>query len=334
MTEAILAEGLCKRFGEVTALDGVDLRIRPGQVLGLLGPNGSGKTTAVRILSTLTKPDAGQARIYGYDVVRDAARVRQLIALTGQYAAVDENLTGTENLVLMGRLLELNRSQARLRAAELLETFGLTEAGRRTARTYSGGMRRRLDLAASLVGRPRVLFLDEPTTGLDPKSRFELWRAVRRLAAEGTSVLLTTQYLEEADQLADDLLVINKGRVAASGTAEALKAQTGGRTLVIRPSDPDKLGTALTAAQAVAARATEEDSTVVVGSADAALLSAVLGSLSAAGVEVDEAGLRKPSLDEAFLAILGETAMPEQDETAGTDQRTPVAANTSKEHAA
>ncbi|MEV5374519.1 ATP-binding cassette domain-containing protein [Streptomyces nondiastaticus] len=332
MTDALLAEGLSKRFGEVTALAGVDMQLRKGQVLGLLGPNGAGKTTAVRILTTLTRPDAGRAVVCGYDVVREAARVRQLIALTGQYAAVDENLTGAENLVLVARLLEMSRADSRRRAGELLETFGLTDAARRTVRTYSGGMRRRLDLAASLVGRPQVLFLDEPTTGLDPKSRIELWRAVRQLAAEGTSVLLTTQYLEEADQLADDLVVIDKGEVAARGTANALKDRAGDRTLVVRPATPEELPAALAEASAVAAGAAEEDGTVVIPSADGAVMSAVLRRLADSGLDVEEAWLRRPSLDEAFLAIVGTPA--------GTDKDAPAtggaasAATTSKGKAA
>ena len=228
MNGAICVEGLVKRFGATTALDGVDLVARPGAVLGLLGPNGSGKTTTVRVLATLLRPDAGRATVLGHDVVADAPAVRRRIGLTGQYAAVDEALTGTDNLVLVARLLDVPRRAAKARAAELINQFGLTEAAGRRVRTYSGGMRRRLDLAVSLIGRPDVLFLDEPTTGLDPRHRNEVWDHVRGLAADGVTVLLTTQYLEEADQLADDLVVIDRGRVIAGGTPASLKAELGG----------------------------------------------------------------------------------------------------------
>ena len=231
MDHAIVAEGLVKRFGHTTAVDGVDLAIRSGTVYGLLGPNGAGKTTIVRMLATLLRPDAGHATVGGYDVVRDAHRVRQLIGLTGQYAAVDETLTGVENLLLIGRLLGMTRADARARARELLATFRLTDAAGRAAKTFSGGMRRRLDLAASLVGRPQVLFLDEPTTGLDPRARNEMWDIVRALTADGVTVLLTTQYLEEADQLAREIAVIDLGRVIAHGTPDELKATTGAQSL-------------------------------------------------------------------------------------------------------
>src|SRR5579864_6456585 len=236
---AIEATGLVKRFGKTTALNGVDLVARQGRVLGVLGPNGAGKTTAVRILATLLRPDSGQASVCGYDVLRDAHRVRQLIGLTGQYAAVDEGLSGTNNLIMIGRLLALPRAQAR--AAELLARFELTDAAGRIVKTYSGGMRRRLDLAASLVGQPRVLYLDEPTTGLDPTSRTEVWGMIRTLVADGVTVLLTTQYLEEADQLAHDIVVIDHGQVIATGTPDELKSKVGGQVLEVSPADPERL---------------------------------------------------------------------------------------------
>src|SRR5215469_10413144 len=233
---AIEATGLVKRFGKTTALDNVDLVARPGRVLGVLGPNGAGKTTAVRILATLLRPDRGQVSVCGYDVLRDPHQVRQLIGLTGQYASVDEGLSGTNNLIMIGRLLGLPRADARARAAELLARFELTEAAGRTVKTYSGGMRRRLDLAASLIGRPRVLFLDEPTTGLDPNSRTDVWVMIRGLVSDGVTVLLTTQYLDEADHLAHDIVVIDRGQVIATGTPDELEARTGGQVLLVEPS--------------------------------------------------------------------------------------------------
>src|SRR5581483_2971094 len=236
MTFAIQAEGLVKRFGETEALAGVTLAARTGTVLGVLGPNGAGKTTAVRVLATLIEPDAGSATVGGYDVLKDAHQVRQLIGLTGQYAGVDEMLTGTENLVLIGRLLGMSRPDSKARAAELLERFDLWDAKDRAAKTYSGGMRRRLDLAASLVGRPQILYLDEPTTGLDPRSRNGLWDIVRGLTDDGVTVLLTTQYLEEADQLASEIVVIDHGKVIANGTPDELKMQAGGQVLEVRPT--------------------------------------------------------------------------------------------------
>ena len=249
---AIEAHGLVKRFGKTTALAGVDLAARTGSVLGLLGPNGAGKTTAVRILATLLRPDGGSATVCGCDVVRDAHQVRQLIGLTGQYASVDETLTGTENLVLIGRLTGASRKDAKERARELLALFRLTDAANRAVKSYSGGMRRRLDLAASLVPGPRVLFLDEPTTGLDPRSRNGLWAIVRKLVGEGVTVLLTTQYLEEADQLADQIAVIDHGRVIAQGTSAQLKALTGADTL-------DKVFLSLTGHDTAEARTEEDD---------------------------------------------------------------------------
>ncbi len=229
--DGIVARGLSKRFGDTIAVDDVDLAIAPGTVFGLLGPNGAGKTTIVRMLATLIAPDSGQASVQGYDIVTQSHQVRQLIGLTGQYASVDETLTGTENLLLIGRLTGASRRQARERAAELLARFRLSDAAGRAVKTYSGGMRRRLDLAASLVSRPRVIFLDEPTTGLDPRSRNELWEIIRELVADGATVLLTTQYLDEADQLAHQIAVIDAGRVIAQGTSAELKAQTGASTL-------------------------------------------------------------------------------------------------------
>ena len=242
MTNAIEASGLVKRFGKTTALAGVDLVARQGTVLGVLGPNGAGKTTAVRILATLLRPDGGQARVCGYDVGRQAHQVRQLIGLTGQYASVDEGLSGVNNLIMIGRLLGQSRRQARARAGELLDRFDLTEAAGRPVKTYSGGMRRRLDLAASLVGRPRVLYLDEPTTGLDPRSRSDVWDIVRTLVADGVTVLLTTQYLDEADQLAHDIVVIDHGRVIATGTPDELKDKSGGQVLEVEPADRSHAG--------------------------------------------------------------------------------------------
>jgi oleandomycin transport system ATP-binding protein len=308
-TNAIEARGLVKRFGKTTALADVDLTARTGTVLGLLGPNGAGKTTAVRILATLLRPDAGEARVCGYDTERDAHQVRQLIGLTGQYAAVDEGLSGTNNLIMIGRLLGLDRRDARARAAELLARFELAEAAGRPAKTYSGGMRRRLDLAASLVCRPRVLFLDEPTTGLDPHSRNEVWAMLRQMVTDGTTVLLTTQYLEEADQLAHDIAVIDHGRVIATGTPDELKAATGSRVLEVTPANRHRLDAvvALLAQRSGAAPEVHTESgTVTVPVTDPALLPAIVRELDDMGIELAEFALRKASLDEAFLALTGD----------------------------
>jgi oleandomycin transport system ATP-binding protein len=309
MSYAIQAEGLVKRFGGTTALAGADLEARTGRVLAVLGPNGAGKTTAVRILATLLRPDEGHATVDGYDVVDQAHQVRQVIALTGQYAAVDETLTGTENLVLVGRLLGQPRSEARARAAELMEDFGLTDAAGRAVKTYSGGMRRRLDLAASLVGRPSVLYLDEPTTGLDPRGRGELWGVVRRLVDHGVTVLLTTQYLEEADQLADDIVVIDRGAVVATGTPNQLKAQVGGQVLEVTPASEADVGRV--AGIIANLTGTVPDAgvgAVLVPVGDPELPSAILQRLTAAGVAVAELALRKPSLDEVFFTLTGHRA--------------------------
>jgi len=313
MDHAIWAEGLVKRFGETTALDGVDLGVRTGTVLGLLGPNGAGKTTAVRVLSTLLIPDAGHARVGGYDVVRDGHQVRQLIGLTGQYAAVDEMLTGAENLLLIGRLLGHPKRRAKARARELLEDFGLTDAADRAAKTYSGGMRRRLDLAASLVGRPPMLYLDEPTTGLDPRARAELWNLIRSLVAGGVTVLLTTQYLDEADQLCDEIVVVDHGKVIASGTPGELKAKTGAQTLAVRPEDERHLPVVTSVVGELAKVTPEVEGQLVTAAVtDPAVLPAVVRRLDDAGVVVTELALRSSSLNEVFLSLTGHPA--EQDD--------------------
>jgi oleandomycin transport system ATP-binding protein len=312
MSYAVQAEGLVKRYGKTTALAGVDLMVRPGTVLGLLGPNGAGKTTAVRVLATLLRPDGGRASVGGYDVVKQADQVRELIGLTGQYAAVDEDLTGFENLVLIGRLLELSRRDAKRRTSELLERFDLADAGRRSVKTYSGGMRRRLDLAASLLGHPAVLFLDEPTTGLDPRSRGDVWTMIRELLADGVTVLLTTQYLDEADRLASEIAVVDHGRVIASGTPAELKAKVGGQTLDVRPTDPADLAAVtriVEAAVGTAPSAHDDDPgllSVAVDDADA--LPVVVRRLQEDGIAVTELALRLASLDEVFLALTGHGA--------------------------
>ena len=315
-TYAIEARGLVKRFGKTTALAGVDLTARAGTVFGLLGPNGAGKTTAVRILATLLRADGGEARVCGYDVGRDAHQVRQLIGLTGQYASVDEGLSGQNNLIMIGRLLGLPRADARARAAELLARFELTDAAGRITKTYSGGMRRRLDLAASLVGRPQVLYLDEPTTGLDPHGRNEVWAMIRELATDGTTVLLTTQYLDEADQLASDIAVIDHGRVIATGTPDELKSKVGGQVLEVSPASQDRLGlvTAVLAGRTGAVPATDADAGLVrVPVADAAVLPVIIRDLDEAGVELAEFTLRKASLDEVFLTLTGDRGQASPD---------------------
>ena len=318
MDHAIVAEGLVKHFGETRALDGVDLRVRAGSVHGLLGPNGAGKTTAVRVLATLLKPDAGHATVGGFDVVRDAHRVRQLIGLTGQYASVDELLTGLENLLLIGRLLGMPRAAARARARELLARFDLTEAGGRAAKTYSGGMRRRLDLAACLVGRPPLLYLDEPTTGLDPRARAELWDLIRTLVAGGTTVLLTTQYLDEADQLADEVVVIDHGKVIATGTPAELKSKVGGQTVLVRPADGSQLPLVTSVVGEVTRNQPEVDGTLVSAQVpDPSVLPAIVRRLDDAGVVVTELAMRSSSLNEVFLTLTGKP-VDQPDETGGS----------------
>jgi oleandomycin transport system ATP-binding protein len=312
MTLAIEAVGLVKRFSKTVAVDGVDLAVPPGRVLGLLGPNGAGKTTVVRMLATLLRPDAGSARVGGADILTQADRVRELIGLTGQYAAVDEDLTGYENLLLIGRLLEVPKREAKRRSTELLERFDLADAAGRSVKTYSGGMRRRLDLAASLVQRPAVLFLDEPTTGLDPRSRGEVWAMIRALVAEGTTVLLTTQYLDEADRLANQIAVIDHGRVIATGTAAELKAKIGQQTLDVRPADPADLTRAAVIVAAAVGRdpvRTDEDPGLLsVPVDDARALPAVISGLAAERIEITELALRLASLDEVFMALTGHAA--------------------------
>jgi len=317
MTHSIVAEGLVKRYGETTALAGIDLTVRTGTVFGLLGPNGAGKTTAVRVLATLIRPDAGRATVGGYDVVRQAHQVRRLIGLTGQYASVDETLTGAENLTLIGRLLGQPRTEAKRRARDLLADFDLQDAADRAAKTYSGGMRRRLDLAASLVGRPRVLYLDEPTTGLDPVSRNGVWDTVRRLVADGVTVLLTTQYLEEADQLADEIAVVDKGTVIATGTPAELKARTGALSLVVRPAHGVDLPTVTGVVAALASGTPDVRGGVVSAAvADPAVLPAVVRRLDDAGVLLAELTLRGSTLDEVFLSLTGHRAEPTDKELA------------------
>jgi oleandomycin transport system ATP-binding protein len=321
MSHAIQAEGLVKHFGETKALDGVDLEVPFGKVVGVLGPNGAGKTTAVRILATLLRPDAGRATVGGYDVVRDPVRVRSLIGLTGQYASVDEDLNGTENLVLIGKLLNLSKAEAKARAAELLERFELAAAAKRPIRTYSGGMRRRLDLAASLVGRPAVLYLDEPTTGLDPHVRNEVWTVVRQLVDDGATVLLTTQYLEEADQLADRITVFDHGLVVADGRADELKRMVGGQTLQVRPTSLADLDTVdRILAELTGVRPARDNATGLLTApvSDPVLLSTLVRKLDSAGITSDELALRLPSLDEVFLALTGHSAEEPKRELEGS----------------
>ena len=308
---AVVADGLVKSFGpKVRALDGVSLEVRSGTVLGLLGPNGAGKTTAVNVLTTLLHPDAGRAEVMGFDVVRNPQAVRRSIGLAGQYAAVDDNLTGLENLTLVARLNHLSGSAPKSRARELLERFGLADAGGRTAKTYSGGMRRRLDLAAALVARPPVLFLDEPTTGLDPRSRIDLWGVIDGLVQEGTTVLLTTQYLEEADRLADRISVVDHGRVIAEGTSAELKGRLGGALVEVRLSDEAQAReVAQTLAGAGDAETTVDGDLVrVPASNGTTVLSEVVRRLDASGVPARRLQMREPSLDDVFLALTGRPA--------------------------
>jgi ABC-2 type transport system ATP-binding protein len=321
---AIEAEGLVKvyrtRKSEVRALDGLDLQVEEGTVLGLLGPNGAGKTTAVRILATLIRPDAGHATVAGFDIVRDAEKLRRAIGLSGQYAAVDENLTGRENLYLFGRLYQLPADETRRRADELLDQFDLADAANRTAKTYSGGMRRRLDLASALIGRPRLLFLDEPTTGLDPQSRLGMWDVIRQLVREGTTLLLTTQYLEEADELADMIAVVDHGKVIARGTADELKSQVGGERIEVVVHGRDAVPRAV---EVLAANCGERPSVdehtrrlTVPAHGGANRLVQVVRDLDEAQIGIDDIALRRPTLDDVFLTLTGHASAEEVAETA------------------
>ena len=322
--DAITAEGLVKiyktRKQEVRALDGLDLTVREGTVVGLLGPNGAGKTTTVRILATLLKPDAGRATVAGFDVARQAQQIRSVIGLSGQYAAVDENLTGRENLWMFGRLYQLPSDIATTRAKELLAQFDLLDAGDRVVKTYSGGMRRRLDLASALIGRPQLLFLDEPTTGLDPRSRLGMWDVIRSLVREGTTLLLTTQYLEEADELADTIAVVDRGRIIATGTADELKSQVGGERIEVVVHDR----AAIERATAILSRDCAGDCTLdehtrkitVPASGGAGTLVQVVRDLDEAGIGIDDIALRRPTLDDVFLSLTGHASVEESEEAA------------------
>ncbi|MFJ2577109.1 ATP-binding cassette domain-containing protein [Kitasatospora aureofaciens] len=312
MRAGIRAEGLVKTFGDVRALDGVDLYVPEGTVLGLLGPNGAGKTTTVRVLTTLVRPDAGSAQVAGADVLKDPSRVRSLIGLCGQYAAVDEYLTGRENLRMVGELYQMRTRAAKARARELLEWFDLAEAADRLAKTYSGGMRRRLDLAAALVVRPPVMFLDEPTTGLDPRNRLALWKVIETLVTEGTTLLLTTQHLEEADRLAHDIAVVDHGRVIARGSADDLKAMIGGERVEVVVHEHELIGAAMAALTPYGeGRLSVEQHTrriTVPVSGGALVLADVIRELDGRDIVIDDIGLRRPTLDDVFLSLTGHAA--------------------------
>jgi len=315
MTMAIEAQGLVKLYGETRALDGLDLSVEAGTILGVLGPNGAGKTTAVRVLCTLTRPNAGWARVAGFDVVTHATEVRHHIGLTGQYASVDESLTGTQNLVMIGELSRLSGRRARSRTAELLEQFSLAHAGGRPVKTYSGGMRRRLDLAASLIGDPEILFLDEPTTGLDPSSRFGMWDVIRGLVDGGTTLMLTTQYLEEADQLADRIVVVDGGRVIAEGTSDELKAKVGGELLDVTLAADASVADAERILATFAVGPIHVDAgarmlSVPARQGEPGLVTAVVGALADASIRVDALDVRRPSLDDVFIELTGHAAEP------------------------
>jgi len=307
---AIEATGLVKSFGEIRAVDGVDLAVRTGSIYGVLGPNGAGKTTTIRMLATLIRPDGGRARVLGHDIVTEADVVRGLVSLTGQLASVDEDLTGRENLILIGRLLGLKRTAAKARAAELVDAFGLSDAATRLVKNYSGGMRRRLDLAASIVVTPELMFLDEPTTGLDPRSRNQVWAIIRALVAEGTTILLCTQYLEEADQLADGIAVIDHGKVIAEGTPAQLKASVGSGALHVRLLNPEQRPEAeQVLSRGLGAVILDSDpASLSVSCSDADRAAVVMADLARSGVRIADFSLGQPSLDEVFLALTGHPA--------------------------
>jgi ABC-2 type transport system ATP-binding protein len=324
---AIEAEGLVKSFGEITAVDGVDLAVRTGSVYGVLGPNGAGKTTTIRMLATLIRPDAGAARVLGHDIVREGDAVRGLVSLTGQLASVDEDLTGRENLILLGRLLGLGRGRSKERAGELLDAFGLADAAGRLVKHYSGGMRRRLDIAASIVVTPELMFLDEPTTGLDPRSRNQVWDIIRAMVAEGTTILLCTQYLDEADQLADGIAVIDHGKVIAEGTPGQLKASVGSGALHVRLLDPQQRPDAerVLAAELEAVHLEPDPAALSAPAPDADRAAALVAELARSGVRVADFSLGQPSLDEVFLALTGHPAEEDgQEETMTMEEEQPA----------
>jgi ABC-2 type transport system ATP-binding protein len=320
MPGAIYAEGLVKTFGDVRALDGVDLDVSEGTVLGLLGPNGAGKTTAVRVLTTLLKPDSGKAVVAGLDVSKHPDEVRRSIGLSGQFAAVDEYLTGRENLHMVGQLYQMSSRDAKARTVELLDRFNLADAADRTAKTYSGGMRRRLDLAAALVVSPPVMFMDEPTTGLDPRNRLQLWEVIQELVAGGTTLLLTTQYLEEADHLAHDICVIDRGKVIARGSADDLKAQTGGERVEVVVHEREHISVADEVLRGFGkGETTVQDHTrrvTVPVTGGAKLLAEIIRELDSRGVEIDDIGLRRPTLDDVFISLTGHRAEDAEDDVA------------------
>ena len=313
---AIIAEDVMKHYGDVKALDGVSIAAEPGKVLGLLGPNGAGKTTLVRILTTLLKPDSGSVAVGGIDVLRHKQSVREIIGLAGQYAAVDEILTGRENLVMVGQLYHMSRKLAKQRAAELLERFALSDAADRSVKTYSGGMRRRLDLAASIVARPQILFLDEPTTGLDARARMQMWDTIRELVSDGTTLLLTTQYLEEADELADQIVVIDHGQVIARGTADELKSNLASDFIDITIHDPDHTAMAAEALAAISVDAPQTDEVrghVVIDVENGAQsIAEVVRLLDSRDIHIDTLNMRRPSLNDVFLSITGEAIVEEE----------------------